>query len=67
MEHHLFPTICHVHYNKIASIVKSTALEFGLPYKSSRTFFQALVGHARILRQLGARPTLIPVHMNTHV
>jgi linoleoyl-CoA desaturase len=67
IEHHLFPTICHVHYNKIASIVKSTAHEFGLPYKSSRTFFHALVGHARILRQLGARPTLIPVHVNTHV
>ncbi len=67
IEHHLFPTICHVHYNKIASIVKSTAHEFGLPYKSSRTFFQALVGHARILKQLGARPILIPVHVNTHV
>lgn len=58
IEHHLFPNICHVHYRKIATIVKSTAEEFGLPYKSSRTFIGALAGHARLLRQLGKRPYL---------
>ncbi len=56
IEHHLFPNICHVHYRKIAGIVKETALEFGLPYKTSRTFISALAGHARLLKQLGARP-----------
>ena len=55
IEHHLFPNICHVHYRKIARIVKSTAEEFQLPYKSTRTFFQALVKHARLLKQLGAQ------------
>jgi linoleoyl-CoA desaturase len=58
IEHHLFPNICHVHYRRIASIVQSTAHEFGLPYKTSKTFLQALAGHARLLRQLGKRPTL---------
>jgi linoleoyl-CoA desaturase len=56
IEHHLFPNICHVHYRKIAGIVKSTAVEFGLPYKTSRTFLSALGGHARLLKQLGNRP-----------
>lgn len=56
IEHHLFPNICHVHYRKIAGIVKETALEFGLPYKSSRTFIGALAGHARLLKQLGMKP-----------
>lgn len=56
IEHHLFPNICHVHYRKIAGIVSTTAKEFGLPYKSTRTFLQALVKHARLLRQLGASP-----------
>lgn len=56
IEHHLFPNICHVHYRKIAGIVKETALEFGLPYKSSRTFMGALAGHARLLKQLGVKP-----------
>lgn len=56
IEHHLFPNICHVHYHKISVIVKTTAHEFGLPYKSSRTFLDALAGHARLLKQLGMKP-----------
>jgi linoleoyl-CoA desaturase len=58
IEHHLFPNVCHVHYRNIAEIVKQTAAEFGLPYKSARTFIGALAGHARLLRQLGAPPSL---------
>ena len=58
IEHHLFTNVCHVHYDKIASIVKSTAREFGLPYKTSKTFVSALVGHARLLKQLGEKPVL---------
>jgi linoleoyl-CoA desaturase len=57
IEHHLFPNICHVHYRKISSIVQKTAQEFGLPYKTSRTFVAALAGHARLLKQLGKKPT----------
>lgn len=56
IEHHLFPNICHVHYRKISTIVKETSKEFGLPYKSARTFLGALAGHARLLKQLGAKP-----------
>lgn len=58
IEHHLFPNICHVHYRKIAGIVQETAKEFGLPYRSANTFMEALLSHARILKQLGAKPTL---------
>jgi linoleoyl-CoA desaturase len=58
IEHHLFPNVCHVHYRHIAEIVKATAQEYGLPYKSARTFLGALQGHARLLRQLGARPVM---------
>jgi linoleoyl-CoA desaturase len=56
IEHHLFPNICHVHYSKVSAIVKETALEFGLPYRSARTFAEALISHARILKQLGQQP-----------
>lgn len=56
VEHHLFPNICHVHYRKIAPIVESTAKEFGVPYKSAETFLDALVGHGRLLRELGKKP-----------
>lgn len=56
IEHHLFPNICHVHYRRIQPIVKQTAQDFGLPYKSTRTFLEALLKHARLLKQLGVRP-----------
>jgi linoleoyl-CoA desaturase len=56
IEHHLFPNICHVHYRNIAGIVRETTREFNLPYKSTRTFVGALIGRARLLRDLGRRP-----------
>jgi linoleoyl-CoA desaturase len=58
VEHHLFPNICHVHYRAIAPIVEKTAKEFGLPYKSKETFFEALAAHTVILRELGKKPAL---------
>lgn len=60
IEHHLFPNICHVHYRKISHIVKETAHEFGLPYKSAKTFIGALQGHARLLKELGLKPVTVP-------
>jgi linoleoyl-CoA desaturase len=59
IEHHLFPHICHIHYRKIAPIVRKTAEEFGLPYENTPTVWEALVTHGRHLRNLG-RITQIP-------
>jgi linoleoyl-CoA desaturase len=53
VEHHLFPTICHVHYPKISKIVENTAKEFNLPYKSQKTFVGALWSHELMLWKLG--------------
>lgn len=53
VEHHLFPTICHVHYPKISKIVKETAAEFQLPYLSKKTFIGALWSHEMMLWKLG--------------
>ncbi len=53
VEHHLFPNISHVHYRKIAPIVKKTAEEFNLPYHSIDSFRSALFSHMRMLYQLG--------------
>ena len=53
IEHHLFPHISHVHYRRIAPIVRATAQEFGLPYYVQPTFVHALVEHGRMLRKLG--------------
>lgn len=53
VEHHLFPNICHVHYPKIAHIVKQTALEFNVPYYEYATMPKAIASHYRTLRDLG--------------
>ena len=53
IEHHLFPNVCHIHFRALAPIVKRTAEEFGLPYRSSTTFAGALALHARMLWKLG--------------
>ncbi|WP_245811219.1 fatty acid desaturase family protein [Ekhidna lutea] len=53
IEHHLFPNICHVHYRKISKIVKATAEEYNIPYRSYPTFMSALVSHGKMLHSLG--------------
>lgn len=54
IEHHLFPQISHIHYRKIAPIVKQTALEYGLPYHSNGSFFRAIILHFKTLKMLGS-------------
>jgi linoleoyl-CoA desaturase len=54
IEHHLFPNICHIHYKKLAPIVMETAKEFNLPYYHQPTFSSAVIGHFRMLRDLGS-------------
>jgi len=53
IEHHLFPSISHVHYKKLATIVKETAEKHNIPYNVEKTFFSALINHARTLKRLG--------------
>lgn len=62
IEHHLFQRICHIHYPKIAPIVKQTAQEYGIPYLNNETLTDAIVSHLRLLNQLGVKETL---HMAT--
>ena len=58
VEHHLFTQISHIHYDKIAKIVKETALEFKLPYNEYATMREAIVEHYRQLKVLGQKPAL---------
>jgi len=55
IEHHLFTDICHVHYKKLAPIVKKTAAEFGIPYHVLPGFLNALKEHAKMLKLLGRK------------
>ena len=58
VEHHIFPNISHIHYGKIAKIVKQTASEFNLPYKEYRTTRMAIGAHFRHLKEMGMNPAL---------
>ena len=58
IEHHLFPRICHVHYPRIAEIVRAACAEFGVRYAAHDTFHGALASHWRWLRRMGNTPAL---------
>jgi linoleoyl-CoA desaturase len=53
IEHHLFTHICHVHYPKLAPIVKKVAHDFNIPYHVESSFLKALKAHMRMLKKLG--------------
>lgn len=59
VEHHLFPTICHVHYPAIAPIVKQTAEEYGVPYLENPSFSSAVSSHIRLLKRFGDKKLAI--------
>lgn len=54
IEHHLFPTLCHVNYPAISAVVESVCREFGVPYAENPTFSAAVASHFRWLRRMGA-------------
>lgn len=61
VEHHLFPNICHIHYEQISPIVEQTAKEFNLPYHEKPTFGEALGSHIRMMRNLGEMTSTLQV------
>jgi len=58
VEHHLFPSISHVHYPAIAEITKQTAEEFGVPYLENKTLTGALKSHVAALQKFGRLPDI---------
>jgi linoleoyl-CoA desaturase len=57
IEHHLFPTLCHVNYPVIAPIVEETCREFGVRYTAHPSLGTAVASHFRWLRRMGAAET----------
>jgi linoleoyl-CoA desaturase len=53
VEHHLFPKISHVHYPAISKIIRSTCMEFNVPYIEYPRMRQALASHVSFLRDMG--------------
>ncbi|MGV6844718.1 MAG: fatty acid desaturase family protein [Lutibacter sp.] len=59
VEHHIFPNISHIHYRKIAQIVKNTAKEFNLPYNEYKNTRTAIIEHFKLIQFLGLKPVHI--------
>ena len=51
--HHLFPKICHVHYEELTPIVKQTAEEFGITYNYESSLLNAYASHFTLLKRNG--------------
>lgn len=56
IEHHLFPSICHVHYPAVSEILKQKAIEYCIPYNEYNSFWDALKSHIRLLKKMGVEP-----------
>ena len=59
VEHHLFPTVSHLHYPKLAPIVSAVCAEHGIRYRAYPSLRSALAAHVRWLRMLGAPPASV--------
>ena len=53
IEHHLFYKICHIHYPKMAKIIKETCDTFNIPYKVNPSFWSAIKSHYLFLKKMG--------------
>lgn len=42
IQHHVFPSVCHVHFPKIRETVKNTCKEFDIPYVEHETMYSAV-------------------------
>ncbi len=53
VEHHLFPQISHIHYPRLAPIVREVSARFGLDHLCHPTMRGAIRSHVRHMRELG--------------
>ena len=55
VEHHLFPSICHVQYKHVAPIVEQACAEYGIDYHYYPTFRSAVYAFWMHLYNMGNR------------
>lgn len=56
IEHHLLPSICHVNYPALASLVQKTCEDFGVRYVQYPSFTRGIKEHFLWLRDMGRVP-----------
>ncbi len=58
--HHLFPTICHVHYPALTEIIRETAAEYGIQYYENPGFWNAYGKHLKLMHMLSKPDAFVP-------
>ncbi|MEM9885575.1 MAG: acyl-CoA desaturase [Bacteroidota bacterium] len=58
--HHIFPKVCHVHYDVLTDILKDTAEEFNIDYYENPNFWVALKKHMWMLHHLSKPDAKVP-------
>jgi fatty acid desaturase len=69
IEHHLFPSMCHMHYWHVAPVVQATCAEFGVPYNAHPTLASAYWSYLKTLYHCGHAKALeaeAVKQVNTH-
>lgn len=56
--HHLFPNICHTHYDQINAIIETTTKEFGFPYHK-KSLLNMMYSHFKHLKKMGRKKTTV--------
>jgi linoleoyl-CoA desaturase len=51
--HHLFPGICHVHFNDIQKILIKTCDEFNIQHNVEPYLYKAMISHVKLLKKNG--------------
>jgi len=57
IEHHLFPTVNHIHLPKLHFIVKTTCAKHNVPYHQSDGFGEALGKYFQHLQEMSVKPS----------
>lgn len=58
--HHLFPTVCHIHYEPLTEIIRDCALEYGIQYYEQPSFWSAIKYHMKMLHHLSKPDAKVP-------
>lgn len=58
--HHIFPTICHVHYPQLTQILKDTCEEYGIEYQENPNLWVAFSKHMQMLKILSKEDAYVP-------
>lgn len=66
IEHHLFPSICHMYLPYIAPVVQQTCKEFNVPYNQYPDYWSAFLSYFNHLKNLGNPATVTVVENETN-